>query len=90
MTPGQFLDVVYPHIVNAGASTSSWVRNKWRNDNVGGSPNSYHLCGLAIDVVDFKDDAARSLFAQRMRKLGFGVLDEGDHCHVQRLRKETP
>lgn len=87
MSPGQFLDAVFPHIMDAGASTTSWVRNPNRNAVVGGSNISYHLCGLAIDVVEFRDNDARALFIDRMHKLGFGVLDEGDHIHVQRFRK---
>jgi uncharacterized protein YcbK (DUF882 family) len=65
-------------------TVTSWIRSRDRNAKVGGHPNSYHQCGLAVDVV-IEDEDLKSRFKRRMWKFGFGVLDEGDHVHVQAI-----
>lgn len=60
---------------------TSWWRSRRDNARVGGHPNSQHLTGLAVDVLN---DAAGDAFAQLARAVGLVVVDEGDHYHVQR------
>ena len=63
----------------AGLRITSWWRNPWKNERVGGVLNSRHQLGLAFDVVP----ASRST-VEALNRIGFKkVLDEGDHIHVE-------
>ena len=67
-----------------GGSTTSGIRTTSRNSDVGGSPRSKHLTGMADDVVlDDMAELYRDGFVVAARKAGLWVLDEGDHIHVQ-------
>lgn len=79
-----FLGAVGPVIMECEGNVTSWVRTKKHNAEVGGHPDSYHQCGLAVDVT-FENKDLKDRFKRRMWKMGFGVLDEGDHVHVQAI-----
>jgi hypothetical protein len=71
---------------NHRISVTSWLRTRRRNAADGGTDNSAHLYGLAVDVVP--DDAAdKPLLIAAAERLGLVALDEGDHVH---LRERTP
>ena len=63
-------------------SVTSWFRSLPHNTAVGGSENSFHLIGMGSDIVldKFEDTVA---FVRRATGLGFSVLNEGDHLHLQ-------
>lgn len=63
------------------AQPTSWWRSLADNVRVGGASNSQHLVGLAVDFVFPRNQ--RTLAKQRLRQVGFVVIDEGDHVHVQ-------
>jgi hypothetical protein len=63
-----------------GATVTSWFRTPWRNRAKGGKPGSLHQVGWAYDVVPASPAAEATL-----RRWFAGVLNEGDHLHVQLL-----
>ena len=64
-------------------SMTSGVRSEKRNAQVGGAGLSWHVAGLACDVV-LDDWGRKAAFIQRAKAYGFPfILDEGDHLHVQ-------
>ena len=63
-----------------GMTVTSWWRTPWKNADVGGASNSFHMLGLAWDVVPVTQENALIL-----RNAGLRVLDEGDHLHAQIL-----
>lgn len=64
-------------------SMTSGVRSEKRNAQVGGAGLSWHVTGLACDVV-LDDPAKKAAFIQRGKMYGFPyILDEGDHVHLQ-------
>lgn len=71
-----------------GAVVTSGHRTRLRNRIVGGSPNSWHLKGRAVDVVlgaDQLHNAVHFAWASRVTPRCTGpeeVLDEGDHLHI--------
>ncbi len=81
----QWIPGIWPYFVSAanrglresGASPTSWYRSPARNDAVGGSRESQHLLGLALDVVGGADTAGA------FRRAGFVVIPEFDHIHAQ-------
>ena len=63
-------------------SVTSWIRSQKRNKEVGGIAASYHLLGLAVDVVlDNPADNAR--FISAAKQIGLDAIDEGDHVHLE-------
>ena len=62
-------------------SVTSWIRSVKRNRAVGGSPNSKHLVGMAVDVV--LDDPSEDI-AQTCNRLHLRCFNEGDHVHVEK------
>ena len=60
---------------------SSFLRTREQNDSVGGRPNSFHLVGLAIDLVGAA--TALSWILRLWQVLGFDGVDEGDHVHLE-------
>ena len=62
-----------------GQRVTSWYRNAQRNLDEGGSPESQHLFGLAIDVTGPQLDFTRFL-AMRER---LTTESERDHLHIQ-------
>jgi hypothetical protein len=61
-----------------GFTVTSWWRSPWHNTEVGGVKRSLHQLGLAFDVVPM-DDAT----IQKAQDLGFNVLIEDNHLHLQ-------
>lgn len=64
-----------------GLEPTSWWRDPISNRNVGGSPESQHLFGLAVDAAGTHD--ARRQLVERARAVGLVAVDEGSHVHVQ-------
>jgi hypothetical protein len=63
-------------------SVTSWFRSPARNAQVGGVPNSWHLLGLAIDVV-FDEETDTDRASGLALRLGLEVHNEGDHYHFE-------
>lgn len=60
----------------------NWFRSAAHNQAVGGVVNSQHRWGTAVDLVpDPSVDRAEQI--RRLKAVGFAVIDEGDHLHVQ-------
>lgn len=70
------LTTIYP------ASVTSWFRTEARNRDVGGSPDSLHQIGLAVDLI-FQRESDRASFTQAAKRLGLQCVFEGDHLHVE-------
>lgn len=68
-----------------GVSFSSTFRTPERNDQVGGTGNSYHLKGQAADIPTANLSAEdRKAVKSYWNGLGsYDVIDEGDHIHVE-------
>ena len=60
--------------------TSQW-RTPKRNAEVGGVPNSQHVIGTAGDFV--VPAQHKPAFIEQASALGYEVIDEGDHVHVE-------
>lgn len=64
-------------------SVTSWFRSSARNHKVGGSSNSWHLHGFAVDVVtDQWPEIPQGLLAA-ITKAELHYLVEGSHLHIQ-------
>lgn len=64
------------------ASVTSWHRTPERNARVDGHPNSYHLLGLAADLV-LNDETQHTACVAAAHQLGLDALDEHTHVHVE-------
>jgi uncharacterized protein YcbK (DUF882 family) len=65
-------------------SVTSWIRSHKRNREVGGSKASWHLAGLAVDIVlDEMEESNRISMVQRARRIGLDAIDEIDHIHLE-------
>lgn len=86
-----FLESVQILCAKHSLSVSSWIRTEKRNRLVGGSPNSQHLLGLAVDVVpDDWDDTDDIVFDAHRLGLIAIVERSKNHIHLQALTKATP
>ncbi len=65
-----------------GGSETSGMRSVKHNKFVDGVPSSLHLIGLAVDLI-FDSHEGRELAQAMATRVGFLVLDEGDHLHIQ-------
>lgn len=75
---------VYLVLLSVGTNevtVTSWARSAERNADVGGTPNSLHLLGLAMDLVGSSSALAR--VAAAWRGFGLQAIDEGDHLHLE-------
>lgn len=62
-----------------GQVLTSWWRDPNLNADVGGSPESQHLFGLAVDVT-----GPQQGFTQQLaRQMGLTAVTEIDHLHLQ-------
>ena len=65
-------------------SVTSWFRSHDRNRAVGGGGASWHLAGLAVDIVlDDMSSASRELCVVRAKRIGLEAFDETDHIHLE-------
>jgi len=65
-------------------SITSWYRSTSRNKKVGGTETSFHLLGLAVDVV-LDSEKDKHQFLALAKRLKLWTLDERDHVHVQEV-----
>lgn len=63
-------------------SVTSWVRSNRHNNRVGGHPKSWHLDGLAVDVL-LDDMSLADQFEEKVERLGYKALVESTHIHCQ-------
>lgn len=83
--PGPMLDPTkdYPQLAAnfPGTQVSSLYRTPEHNAEVGGVANSQHMRGTAGDFV--VPQAEQAQFIARAKALGYEVIPEGDHVHVE-------
>ena len=86
MTVTEFAQAVMSYCSSTHGSVTSWVRTPRRNREVGGVASSYHLLGLAVDIVYDNDkpvdDSVRKQLATRS---GLLLIVEDTHDHLQPL-----
>ncbi len=63
------------------AVVTSWCRSQEYNREVGGVEGSRHITCMAVDMI--VPDSEASLLVRRARELGFWVLVESDHIHLE-------
>lgn len=85
MTASKFLELILLTCMKHKCSVSSWIRTEKHNEKVGGSSNSQHLLGLAVDLVP--DDTDWDPIVIDLLRLGLKAIKEKDHIHVQALNK---
>jgi uncharacterized protein YcbK (DUF882 family) len=66
-------------LVDPSARVTSWYRDADHNRSVGGSPQSQHLYGFALDITSDRPE----LVIAAARSAGLHVVDEMDHIHLQ-------
>jgi hypothetical protein len=97
MSPQEFRNIVEAIIIRYDGSETSGRRSITHNAKVGGSNNSRHLFGLAVDVV--LDNPEESImirigqkdtvysmvdaFIAECERQGLRAFDEKTHIHVQ-------
>jgi len=64
------------------ASVTSWYRTSTRNKSKGGSINSFHLEGLAADLVPDNPIDGNDIMHDAHQR-GLDAVNEGDHVHVE-------
>ena len=82
MEIGAFARAMQDYCLAFSASVTSWIRSPDHNARVGGVPTSYHIRGIACDVVydgASPGDTADAMLARR----GLQRIREGDHDHIQ-------
>jgi len=88
--PREIVDQVLPQLqdyfqrvfripVDPSTAVTSWYRDPAVNRAVGGVPNSFHLWGLALDIV--APDPAH--FVGHAREVGLEAIDFGTHIHLE-------
>lgn len=78
----EFLTHILCLCMQYDGSVTSWVRSKTRNTLIGGHANSFHLKGLAVDVV-LDDRTKDQAFHDDVERLGYKALIESTHIHCQ-------
>ncbi|MGH8725695.1 MAG: D-Ala-D-Ala carboxypeptidase family metallohydrolase [Burkholderiales bacterium] len=64
------------------ATVTSWWRSGARNRALDGHPSSFHLEGLAADLVP-EDPTNKPTLLRHASALGLQAVDEGDHVHIE-------
>lgn len=73
-----------PSVLGMPQTITSSLRSEYENERAGGVANSAHLSGQAVDLrTNDKTPEEIASMAQYFKSLGFKVVDEGDHLHVQ-------
>lgn len=84
MDIGTFCTIVFAVCKIYGGSVTSWVRSEAHNKTVGGTANSKHLFGLALDIVlDKAENQTPCIEALRACKLR--AFWDKTHIHVETL-----
>lgn len=67
-----------------GGSVTSWIRSREHNQKVGGLQRSFHVIGLAVDIVldDSTPEKVQAIidYAKHYR---LQVIDEKTHLHIE-------
>lgn len=63
-------------------SVTSWWRTRLHNVALDGHPESFHLQGIAADLV-LDNPEHRAPLKRFAEDLGLQAMDEGDHVHVE-------
>ena len=80
----EFVEKVVTLLEIYPGSVTSWFRSHKRNKEVGGGRASWHLAGLAVDIVlDDMEESHRISMVQRARRIGLDAIDEIDHVHLE-------
>jgi uncharacterized protein YcbK (DUF882 family) len=66
----------------AGGSITSTFRTSKHNTAVGGVPNSFHLKGMAADLV-LDDPKTENIVTAMAAYLNIQVVKETDHIHLE-------
>lgn len=61
---------------------TSWFRSPASNASVGGAARSWHLCGMAVDIV-LETDEDKDTIIDMASALALEVVDEGNHLHIE-------
>lgn len=82
LDPAGFLVLMLSLSMRYRFSVTSWIRTPDRNQAVGGHPDSFHMVGMAVDIVfDRPEDMEK--FLEKASRYGLRAIDEKDHVHVQ-------
>ena len=74
----EFLSRLFWGVRYHDAAATSWYRSPYENARVGGSPESQHQVGLAVDLLP-----ADGALAAAIAAAGLVVVVVPDHVHVQ-------
>lgn len=77
-----FASLVYFLCTAFRCSVTSWHRTRQRNAALGGLDNSFHLEGLAADLVP-DNLADRERVAEAARALGLDAYIDAEHVHIE-------
>lgn len=85
MTMGEFWTNVTTLCLVYNGRVTSGVRSALHNRMVGGHPTSFHLLGMAADVVlnDWNDTHAFKVSANRLKILVIDEREDKNHLHLQ-------
>lgn len=95
MTYTEFCNVILQLMAACGGRITSWGRSPFGNAEVGGVRYSYHQLMMGVDWTWSDEELEATTIAgyngrQRLvvmaRRLGFRVLDEGSHIHLEPKR----
>lgn len=95
--PQRIIDLARPQLIayfraliqiraDPGTAITSWWRDQAVNAAVGGVRNSFHLWGLALDVV--APDPGH--LVHEARRVGLEPIDFGSHVHIEPTGSPPP